>query len=623
MRCLLILLALVLLPHTVNAQSLSDFAVSQSDNGPIIEFEDGEYILSDGTQTLGKEWKRDNNPNIYRVIQNGWNVGDYHTLAGRFHFDRNALGSSPIALYTVSTRSNFIVSINGREVFRNFAKVSDENNPWYRPFLVPIPTESLRQGINEIEITAISKEAVAIGRVLLGSHDDLEQYHQSKFFWQITGPKLANSAMVLLGFLVFLFWLGRRQEIELLWLSISTLLWFLRNYQYFAEAVPFNLAVFTVLPVYATYFASAASAAFYLSFTKMRYRKRLIAFMFLAGIPLILVQLTFSLSDFVIYIPTALIVFGVAILGFLDLKRYRDVEHGVLGFAMMTTPLATLYDLYIAVLYAGNGNASYISVFGGLFYALAFLISFGKRALDAFIELEKSNTVLARSIAETRAELAESESARQQLIVEQAIAGERGRLMQEMHDGIGSNLVTALAIARKQQQPEATVKTLSRALSDLKITVDSLEPVEGDIVVLIANLRHRMASDLRDAGIQCKWEVEKCAPIPWLDATNALHVLRIFQETISNVLSHSNATEMRIGCVEQRYEGVPGISVYVSDNGDGFDEENVETAGKGLSNIHARAQSLHGKLSSRSEVGSGSVVTLWLPYERGAEAGPD
>ena len=72
---------------------------------------------------------------------------------------------------------------------------------------------------------------------------------------------------------------------------------------------------------------------------------------------------------------------------------------------------------------------------------------------------------------------------------------------------------------------------------------------------------------------------------------------------------------MRIGCEAKDNKGVPGISAYVADNGIGFDTE-IETVGKGLSNIRARARSLHGELSCVSNPNGGTVVTLWLPYER-------
>jgi signal transduction histidine kinase len=281
--------------------------------------------------------------------------------------------------------------------------------------------------------------------------------------------------------------------------------------------------------------------------------------------------------------------------------------------------LMVFFGVYDAIL-AGSGtvwsgNDFYLALFNGFFYCLAFLLTFGVRALRAFTDLSAANATLEKRIAETRAELAKSEAARQELVVGRAIASERERLMQEMHDGIGSNLITALAVARQQNQPSSTIKTLGRALADLKITVDSLEPVEGDLVALIGNLRHRMQGDLRDAGVVCRWEVDECGPLEWLDAPNALHVLRIFQEAIGNVLSHSGATEMRIGCRVETLGGVAGIAAYVSDNGHGFDTTD-ESPGKGLASIRARAKALHGSLTSTSEIGKGTVITLWLPYQR-------
>ena len=367
--------------------------------------------------------------------------------------------------------------------------------------------------------------------------------------------------------------------------------------------------------VWVTYFGAVASAAFYLYFIRARHRRRVVTLMFLVGVPLVFLCLFVTKSDLVFYAPTMLVVFTMAGFALVDLIRNRSFDRGVLAAGMAMTPLASVYDLAMAMIHAGDGSATYCAIFGVLFYSAAFIFSFGKRALDAFVGLEKSNIILEQRVREARTELAESEAKRRELVVGQAIADERGRLMQEMHDGIGSNLITALAVARQQNHPKATQKTLERALTDLKITVDSLEPIEGDFVALIGNLRHRLAGDLRDAGIDCKWEVEECAPVPWLDATNALHVLRIYNEAIGNVLAHSGATEMRIGCEEKDNKGVPGISAYVADNGVGFDTE-IETVGKGLSNIRARARSLHGELSCVSNPNGGTVVTLWLPYER-------
>lgn len=617
LRLVVLLLLLLLAPVAASAQSTNTVTTSSVEGGPVIEFRDGDYILSEGLAVPTQGWTRTASPHIYRMHETGWRTGDYHTVQGRFRFDRSALGAEPLALYTVSTRNQFIVFVNGAEVFRNFARVSDQKLAWYRPFLVPLPAGALKPGINEIVIRAVSEESTGVGRVVIGPNAAVQDFYQSQYFWQITAPMAANAAMLALGGLAVLLWAGRRQEVELLWLALAAGLWFLRNYQYFAEVTPFDMALFNALTVYATYFATVATCAFYITFLKLPRREAFIAVLFALGVPIVIAHATLSLSNLILYAPSTIIGLGGAVLGFLDLRRHRSTGHVILALVVLLMPLVGIYDFLLAGGGSGwNTSGVYLTVFSGCIYCVAFLISFGKRALDAFSGLEAANVTLERRIAETRAELAASEASRRDLVVAGAIASERERLMQEMHDGIGSNLITALAVARQQKQPSSTIKTLSRALADLKITVDSLEPVEGDLIALIGNLRHRMAGDLREAGIACKWEVGECGALPWLDATNALHVLRIFQEAIGNVLTHSGGTEMRIGCHEEARDGVAGITAYVADNGRGFDATGSERPGKGLGNIAGRAKALHGVLECRSSVDEGTVVSLWLPYER-------
>jgi signal transduction histidine kinase len=614
---LALLLFLLLLPDHAFAQSPNGIKTSPSPQGPVIEFTDGEYILADGVQVPMSGWQKASNPRIFRLNAMGWRTGDYHVVTGRFRFDRSALTPGALALYTINTRSQFSVELNGQEVFRNYAKVDEARNAWYRPFLVPLPAALLKPGLNEVIVKASSQESVGIGRIKIGPHVAILDYYRSKLFWHITLPTVANAIMLLLGALSLLLWLGRRKEYELLWLGLSTTIWFIRNSQYFLEAAPFDLLTYNVMTVEATYFGAAATFAFYINFLKIPRCHLYIGGAFAAGFLISIAHVAFSMSNAILYIASSIISGCVAFIALRDLQRNRSADHVVLALAVLLMPIFSLYDFSIARGGGWNGHDFYLVVFSGLIYFTAFLIAFGIRSVRAFNDLGAANTTLEQRIAETRAELAASEIARQELVVGQALASERERLMQEMHDGIGSNLITALAVARKQQQPESTIKTLSRALADLKITVDSLEPVEGDLVALIANLRHRMAGDLRDAGIACKWDAQQCAPLPWLDSANALHVLRIFQEAIGNVLTHSGATEMRIGCAEAERNGIIGIAAYVADNGSGFDPA-LDVRGKGLANIRARAKSLHGDLWYKSQPGTGAVVTLWLPYTRAA-----
>lgn len=604
-------------PSVGLAQSVTLSGLTQLEyaDGVIVEFTDGEYSLADGATPPTDGFEPSSSPKVYQINYEGWNFGDYHSVTGRFSIERDALPEGPLALYTISTRDQFVVLVNGAEVFRNFASVSDKKLSWNRPYFVALAPSVFQDGSNTIELRAVSQGSVGVGRVLIGQSRAVQSYYSSQLFWRITAPQIVNYSMLLMGVLVFLFWLKRRHEIELLFLALSTFFWFARYFHFFAADIPFDLQLFSDISENASLYGSWSTMAFYFYFIRLRYTQQIVLGSLGAALVISVLQKTLGWEWTVFYVWSLVLSLFMAGVGVVSLFRHRDLEYGALGLAMAATPIFALIDIYAAFRFGGSGGAIYLSVFMPFLYTFAFLLSFGKRALDAFNSSENAKTVLERRIAETKAELAESEEARQQLRVEQAISNEHGRLMQEMHDGIGSNLVTALAVARQQNMPESTIKTLSGALNDLKLTVDSLEPVEGDIVALIGNLRHRMAGDLKAAGIVCKWEVEPCDNLPWLDATNALHVLRVFQEAISNVLSHSQASVLRIGCKEAMRGEIRGIEAHIVDDGIGY-EADTGSQGKGLINIQARAEALRGAMEQESRVGHGTRITLWLPCRR-------
>jgi signal transduction histidine kinase len=599
------------------SEPLNKVTITNESNGPVVEFRDGDYVLQNGLTPPTSGWKREPTPKIYRVIEEKWRIGDLHTLWAKHRFDRASLSSGPFALYTVSTRTQFTIYLNGVEVYRNFANDTDLKIAWYRPYLIQLPNLALRPGINEVIVRASSIESVGVGRIVIGPRATLEDFYNRQFFWRITAPMVGSASMLILGIFALLIWVRRREEVELVYLTASTIMYFLRNSQYFLDNIPFHLVIYSGLAVAATLLSMVLTFAFYISFLKVPNAQRIIAILIAAVIPYTFVHWYFQLSNMMIYLPTIMLVIASIYLGTRDLIKKANAAKIAWLIVMVIMLVFGVYDASLAGSgYVWKGNDFYLAVFNGFFFLLAFLLTFGLRALSAFSELSNANVTLERRVIETRAELAISESARQKLLVDTAVASERDRLMQEMHDGIGSNLITALAVARRQDQPKETIDTLKRAISDLKITVDSLEPIEGDIVVLLGNLRHRMARDLRDAGLTCKWYAEPCAKLDWLDATNSLHVLRIFQEAIGNILAHAEASEISIGCKEALRDGVKGIAAFVADNGQGFDANLLNIPGKGLSNMRARAASLHGYLDCDTCRGKGTTLTLWLPNER-------
>ena len=95
-----------------------------------------------------------------------------------------------------------------------------------------------------------------------------------------------------------------------------------------------------------------------------------------------------------------------------------------------------------------------------------------------------------------------------------------------------------------------------------------------------------------------------------------IHVYRIVQEGLNNVVKHSSATEATV--VVKRQQHV--LTIAVRDNGRGFSrnsEINGDSpgAGFGLSSISERARILGGDVAYESQPGEGFGLTIEIPLQ--------
>ena len=86
--------------------------------------------------------------------------------------------------------------------------------------------------------------------------------------------------------------------------------------------------------------------------------------------------------------------------------------------------------------------------------------------------------------------------------------------MQEMHDGLGSSLVSALRVVENgKMQSGELAGVLKDCIDDLKLAIDSIEPVDDDLLLLLATLRFRLGARLENTGIRLHWKVSKIPPL--------------------------------------------------------------------------------------------------------------
>ena len=254
----------------------------------------------------------------------------------------------------------------------------------------------------------------------------------------------------------------------------------------------------------------------------------------------------------------------------------------------------------------------YLGPYANLFNFIVFFHLMHRRYMNALQQVEHSNQALAEKLRAREEELTESYSRLRRVEHKQTVAQERQRLMQDMHDGLGSSLHSALrAIERGQVTEDAVADILRGCIDDLHLTIDSMEPVDADLLLLLATLRYRLGPRLQTAGIALQWGVVDVPPLGWLDPRRALHVLRILQEALTNIFKHTDATSVHVSTGQE----ADGVFVRIADNGPGFDPvQALQSGGKGLANQRRRADAIGARVDWSSSP-QGAVTTLWLPLQ--------
>lgn len=249
-----------------------------------------------------------------------------------------------------------------------------------------------------------------------------------------------------------------------------------------------------------------------------------------------------------------------------------------------------------------------------LFFVIGWLLI--DRFVQTLDDYEQLNGELEIRVAEEHAEIEKSFARLRNMEQEQAVLGERERIMRDMHDGMGSRLMTGVHMVEQgEMNPGEVTDVLRECLDELRMMVDSLEPMENDLLTVMGNLRYRLEGRLKKQGVRLEWKVTDVPPLDCLTAQNILHVLRILQEMFTNILKHAKADTIRVETeVIQPARQTGHVIIHVHDNGVGF---NGGRTGRGMKNMQKRAEIIGGCVEIKS-AGNGTLVSLFLPVSEDA-----
>jgi signal transduction histidine kinase/ligand-binding sensor domain-containing protein len=212
-----------------------------------------------------------------------------------------------------------------------------------------------------------------------------------------------------------------------------------------------------------------------------------------------------------------------------------------------------------------------------------------------------------RTIAETKTAFS------RQLIESQE--AERKCIAAELHDGLGQSLVViknrAMLGIKKGEDQVRVARELDRISESATLALDEVREITS-------NLRPQLLDRLgltKALISMCKKmsgvvEVEcDVAPIDHLfKESEEISLYRIVQESLNNVIKHSDATNasVKIKRSESR------VMITIEDNGKGFEVEQLKSksGGFGLVGLRERAQLLNGEFSIESKIGKGTTIQV-------------
>lgn len=503
-----------------------------------------------------------------------------------------------------------------------------------RRLSVNVPADWLGAGPHELalRVGAAGPSGISVSRPLLGPEPLVEAADRPRRLWSGLRTATALSALVI-GTLLMFTWLVERRERLYLWSAVHLVMLALLLSPYVLDEPPLPAPWWRMLLDAADVLAKGIAPVVIAAWARPQQAwVPRVAFAYLAvalPVDLLAAYLQLPWARFAHPWPWWALASRLAmlVLALVLALQALAARPGPLRFgtaAMVGLALWIWADVSLfAIVLPGTVRVVDLNVFAYAGWALWVAVLLHQRLVRGRQRELRLRVELARQLDERSRELDAQYAALQAAEQARTAATERERLLQEMHDGLGSSLMTAkMRAATGELSSHEMVDALDGCLREMRLAVDTLSVTDGDLGLLLGNLRHRLGPGLSGAGLTLHWALADSPCVPALEGSGGRELVRIVQEVFANVMHHAGATQVTLATVRlpPLAPGAPErVGLSVRDDGRGMPES--PSLGRGLRGIRRRAERLGATVAwSAPAEGSGTVFTLELPL--GPPLGP-
>ena len=189
----------------------------------------------------------------------------------------------------------------------------------------------------------------------------------------------------------------------------------------------------------------------------------------------------------------------------------------------------------------------------------------------------------------------------------QLIQLERERLLMEIHDGVGSQLISGMLLAKKEGLQKKTVLDMIQGcIDDVRVIIDCISLAErANALEIFRKLLDRQRPRLASLGITLHYRPEtRFSEQSEISDAQCLHASRIIQECITNAIKHATCREIFVVVRQYREH----LLIVVGDDGGGVAEGDLMHLGRGLKNMRKRSRLLGGRIKFQNRAGGFAVL---------------